>query len=443
VRFGTDGIRGVANVDITPELVVALGRAAARVLDGPFVVGRDTRRSGPMLEAALLAGLTAEGAAVASMGVVPTPAVAFATGTGSGAVISASHNPFPDNGIKFFAAGGRKLADDVEAALEAELAAVRAGTVGAPAGAGVGTAAPAPALVDAYVEHLLRAPPGRELAGLPVVLDCGHGAAFEIAPRVLRALGAEVTVLHAAPDGTNINAGCGSTDPSALQDAVVTRGAAAGLAFDGDADRVIAVDEHGSLVDGDQILAMCAVDLAARGALPGRAVVATVMSNLGLRRALADAGLTLVETPVGDRHVREAMDDRGAALGGEQSGHVIFAEHATTGDGVLTGILLLDVVRRAGEPLSKLAGIVTRLPQELRNVRVAARDGLAGASAFWAEVRAVESELGDAGRVLVRPSGTEPVVRVMVEAPTDESARSLAARLATSLERELGVPHRP
>jgi phosphoglucosamine mutase len=222
----------------------------------------------------------------------------------------------------------------------------------------------------------------------------------------------------------------------------VTRGAAAGLAFDGDADRVIAVDEHGSLVDGDQILAMCAVDLAARGALPGRAVVATVMSNLGLRRALADAGLTLVETPVGDRHVREAMDDRGAALGGEQSGHVIFAEHATTGDGVLTGILLLDVVRRAGEPLSKLAGIVTRLPQELRNVRVAARDGLAGASAFWAEVRAVESELGDAGRVLVRPSGTEPVVRVMVEAPTDESARSLAARLATSLERELGVPHR-
>jgi phosphoglucosamine mutase len=440
VRFGTDGIRGVANVDITPELVLALGRAAARVLDGPFVVGRDTRRSGPMLEAALVAGLTAEGATVTAMGVVPTPAVAYSTGTGSGAVISASHNPFPDNGIKFFAAGGRKLADDVEAALEAELTAVRAGTVGAPAGAAVGTAGPAPDLVERYVEHLVRAPLAGDLRGLAVVLDCGHGAAFEVAPRALRALGADVTVLHADPDGTNINAGCGSTDPRVLREQVVARGATAGLAFDGDADRVIAVDETGALVDGDQILAVCALDLAARDALPGRAVVATVMSNLGLRRALGDAGITLVETPVGDRHVREAMDDRAIALGGEQSGHVIFASHATTGDGTLTGILLLDVVRRRGRPLSELAGVVTRLPQELRNVRVASRDGLDGAASFWAEVRAVEAELGDAGRVLVRPSGTEPVVRVMVEAPTDEQAGALAGRLASSLERELGPP---
>ncbi|HZJ27994.1 MAG TPA: phosphoglucosamine mutase [Acidimicrobiia bacterium] len=448
MRFGTDGIRGVANVDITPELVVALGRAAARVLDGPFVIGRDTRRSGPMLEAALVAGLTAGGAAVATMGVVPTPAVAFATAAGSGAVISASHNPFADNGIKLFAAGGRKLADDVEAALEAELIRVLDGSPdashdgepGGESGAAVGTVTPAADLVDGYVDHLVGALDGRTLDGVSVVVDCGHGAASRVAPRALRAAGATVTALHITPDGTNINAGCGSTDPSGLQREVVARGAAAGLAFDGDADRVIAVDERGALVDGDQILAVCARDLATRGALAHRTIAVTVMSNLGLRRALAAEQIDIVVTPVGDRHVREAMDRDGLVLGGEQSGHVIFAEHAMTGDGTLTGMLLLDVMHRAGVPLSELAAMVTRLPQELANVAVADRDGLERAADFWAEVRAVKAELGDGGRVLVRPSGTEPVVRIMVEAPTDETARALVDRLAASLITHLGAP---
>ena len=444
MRFGTDGIRGVANVEITPELVVALGRAAARVIGGPFVVGRDTRRSGPMLQGALVAGLAAEGAAVALMGVVPTPAVAFSTGAGSGVVISASHNPFADNGIKFFGPGGAKLTAEAEAALEAELARLRDGSpesaqIGAP-GDGVGTVADAADLVDAYVDHLVGALNGETLEGLSLVVDCGHGAAFEVAPRALRAAGATVTALNVTPDGTNINAGCGSTDPSGLQREVVARGVDAGLAFDGDADRVIAVDERGALIDGDQILAVCARDLAARGALTKRSIAVTVMSNLGLHRALAAEAIDVVVTPVGDRHVRAAMDQHGLVLGGEQSGHVIFADHAMTGDGTLTGLLLLDVMRRAGVAMSELGAMVTRLPQELVNVAVADREGLDAAAEFWAEVAAVETELGDDGRVLVRPSGTEPVVRIMVEAPTDEQVTALVERLSTVLLAQLGAP---
>jgi phosphoglucosamine mutase len=447
VRFGTDGIRGVANVDLTPEVAMAAGRAAARVLGAgssgrPFVIGRDTRRSGPMLEAALVAGLAAEGVDAMVLGVAPTPTVAFASQMLDvpGAVISASHNPFPDNGIKFFAAGGRKLPDALEDALESSLAALLDGTTiaaGRP-GTGVGITLPGGDLLDAYVEHVTGAVAGRDLGGIEIVVDCSHGAASEIGPRILRALGAVVTVINADPDGTNINAGCGSTDPTHLQEAVVACGAAAGLAFDGDADRVIAVDERGALVDGDQILAVCAIDFAARGVLTGDALAVTVMSNLGLRRALAEREISLVETPVGDRHVWAAMEQHGLVLGGEQSGHVIFAEHANTGDGILTGVVLLDVARRAGAPLSELAGVVTRFPQVLLNVRVGDRGGLESAEGFWAEVRAVEAELGAAGRVLVRPSGTEPVVRVMVEAPTDERADALAERLATALERALG-----
>jgi len=452
VRFGTDGIRGVANVDLTPEVVLAAGRAAARVLGAGrsgagrsgagFVIGRDTRRSGPMLEAALVAGLTAAGVDAIVLGIVPTPTVAFASMSLDvpGAVISASHNPFADNGIKFFAAGGRKLPDALEEALESELAALfDPGTVptGSP-GAGVGVTRSGGALVDAYVEHVVGAVSGRDLGGMEIVVDCGHGAASEIGPRILRALGAVVTVINAEPDGTNINAGCGSTDPTQLQEAVVERGAAAGLAFDGDADRVIAVDERGALVDGDQILAVCAIDFAARGLLTGDALAVTVMSNLGLRRALTERGIGLVETPVGDRHVWAAMQEHGLVLGGEQSGHVIFAAHADTGDGILTGVVLLDAAKRAVAPLSALAGVVTRLPQVLLNVRVGDRRGLDAAEGFWSEVRAVETELGDAGRVLVRPSGTEPVVRVMVEAPTDDQATALADRLAAALGRVLG-----
>ncbi|MGZ8733599.1 MAG: phosphoglucosamine mutase [Acidimicrobiia bacterium] len=452
MRFGTDGIRGVANVDLTPEVAVAAGRAAARVLGGrssgdsapgsPFVIGRDTRRSGPMLEAALVAGLTAEGVDAITLGVVPTPTVAFASQRLGvpGAVISASHNPFPDNGIKFFAPGGRKLPDALEAAVESELAARldgRTAPSGRP-GAGVGVTKSGGDLVDAYVEHVMGAVAGRDLGGMEIVVDCSNGAASELGPRVLRALGAVVTVINATPDGSNINAGCGSTDPAQLQASVVARGAGAGLAFDGDADRVIAVDDRGSLVDGDQILAVCAIDLAGRGALPGNALAVTVMSNIGLRRALAERELTLVETPVGDRHVWAAMEAHGLALGGEQSGHVIFAEHANTGDGILTGVVLLDAVHRAGAFLSELAGVVTRFPQVLLNVRVGDRAGLDAAEGFWAEVRQVEGELGDAGRVLVRPSGTEPVVRIMVEAPTDDQAATCADRLAAALGRALG-----
>jgi len=448
VRFGTDGIRGVANVDLTPEIALAVGRSAARVLGDRFVVGRDPRRSGPMLEAALVAGLTAEGVDPVLLGVVPTPTVAFASRLLDvpGAVISASHNPFADNGIKFFAAGGRKLPDALEAAVESDLAARLDGTTVASGreGAAVGTAGEGTDLIDAYVEHVVATVDGTDgLGGMEIVVDCSNGAASELGPRILRALGAVVTVINASPDGTNINAGCGSTDPAQLQAEVVARGAAAGLAFDGDADRVIAVDERGAVVDGDQILAVCAIDMAARGALVGNTFAITVMSNLGLRRAMAERGLALVETPVGDRHVWAAMEEHGLALGGEQSGHVIFAEHAETGDGILTGVLLLDAVRRSGASLSELAGVVTRFPQVLLNVRVGDRAGLDGADAFWAEVRAVEAELGDAGRVLVRPSGTEPVVRVMVEAATDEQATELADRLATALAGALGAGNGP
>jgi phosphoglucosamine mutase len=443
LRFGTDGVRGVANVDLTPELTVALGRAAARALgvDRPFVVGRDTRRSGPMLEAALVSGLTAAGADVVLAGVLPTPAVAYLAQAGDapGAVISASHNPFFDNGIKFFARGGRKLTDDVEAVIEAELDELLGGARPAgPAGAGVGTAQQAGDPLARYQGHLEAALEGRRLDGLAVVVDCGHGAASPVAFTVLDRLGAKVEVRNAEPDGTNINDRCGATQPEGLRTEVVAAGAQAGLAFDGDADRLIAVDEKGGLVDGDHLLAIAALDLRDRDRLRHNAVVATVMANYGFRRAMADHGIRMVETPVGDRSVLEAMEAEGLVLGGEQSGHLIFSELATTGDGLLSGLVLLDVMARTGRPLSELASVVTKLPQVLRNVIVASREGLAGARPFWEEVRAVEAELGDSGRVLVRPSGTEPVVRIMVEAASAAVAEACTARLEAALTRAFG-----
>ncbi len=443
LRFGTDGVRGVANVDLTPELAVALGRAAARVLgiDRPFVVGRDTRRSGPMLQAALCAGLSAEGADVEVGGVLPTPAVAWLAQTGDrpGVVISASHNPFPDNGIKFFARGGRKLTDEVESRIEAELAGLLAGPpVAGPAGAGVGTVEQADDPLTTYGAHLEAALEGRRLEGLHVVVDCGHGAASAVAFWVLYRLGVKVEVRNASPDGTNINDGCGATSPAGLQSEVVASGASAGLAFDGDADRLIAVDEKGALVDGDHLLAIAALDRRQRGLLRHDAVVATVMANLGFRRAMAVNGIRMVETQVGDRYVLEAMEAGDIVLGGEQSGHLIFSDLATTGDGMLSGLVLLDVMARTGRQLSELASVVTKFPQVLRNVRVAARESLGDAAAFWAEVRAVEAELGDGGRVLVRPSGTEPLVRIMVEAPTVEAAEGYAQRLEAALTAALG-----
>lgn len=452
LKFGTDGVRGVANTELTPELALALGRAAVRVLGGGrWVIGRDTRRSGPMLAAALAAGLTSEGADVADLGVLPTPGVAHVAADGhvAAAMISASHNPFPDNGVKLFAPGGTKLPDDVEAALEAELEALRRepsapGRPGGPdsdtdrairpTGGSVGTVVADPGARDRYRASLVDAAlDGRRLDGLALVLDCANGAASELAPGIFGDLGAEVTVLHASPDGVNINDGCGSTHPEDLAAAVVRHGADLGLAFDGDADRVLAIDHTGELVDGDQILAACAVDLRARGRLKDDTVVVTVMSNEGFRRGMAEAGITVVDTPVGDRHVLEALDGGGWALGGEQSGHLIFRELATTGDGMLAGLLLCDLVIRSGQPLATLvAAAMTRLPQVLVNVALERRDpqlldGLAP------QVAAAEATLGERGRVLLRPSGTEPLIRVMVEAPTETEARTVAEDLAAAV----------
>ncbi len=439
LRFGTDGVRGVANSELTVELVTALGRAAARVLDVavPFVGGRDTRRSGPMLEAALVAGLCAEGADVALVGVLPTPGVAYLAHerVAPAAVISASHNPFEDNGVKLFAAGGRKIPEHLEVQVEDELRRLATEMPESnAAGVHVGVASEHRNAFDEYVEHLVDALQGRRLDGLQVVIDCGNGAAFRTAPAALRALGAEVDVLHASPDGTNINAGCGSTDTTQLRDAVLVSGAAVGLAFDGDADRVIAVDERGDVVDGDEMLAITAIDLHDRGMLRGDAVVATVMSNLGLKRALTPYGIELIETPVGDRNVLDELERRNLVIGGEQSGHVINTLHSTTGDGTLTGIVLLDTMVRRGRRLSELGSVMVRVPQVLRNVAVDDAGVLNGDAAFWNRVRDVDDELGDGGRVLVRPSGTEPVVRVMVEASAADDADAAAARLVDLVE---------
>ncbi len=439
LRFGTDGVRGPAD-ELDDRLVEALGRAAAQVLGGAdgFVIGRDTRRSGPRLEAALARGLTAGGAEVRFLGVAPTPAVAWSAADRGipGAVISASHNPWSDNGIKFFAAGGRKLSDQIEARLEAALdanldlssppAPPPVGTVDLALDLALDLVAAWSGAVEASIE-------GRRLDGLRVVVDCANGAASAVARPLLAALGAEVEVLAGDPDGKNINDGCGSTHPEALQARVLETGAHVGLAFDGDADRLLAVDEQGGLVDGDQLIALFALDRRARGLLVDAHVVVTVMTNLGFRLAMADAGIVVIDTPVGDRHVLEALASGGWSLGGEQSGHIVFADLATTGDGLLSAVQLLDLVRRSGRPLSGLAATaMTRLPQVLVNVVVGERHpGLVEALADVVEVE--ERRLGPRGRVLIRPSGTEPLVRVMVEAETEATAREVAERLADAV----------
>jgi phosphoglucosamine mutase len=448
LKFGTDGVRGVANVDLTPELALALGRAAVRVLGGDrYAIGRDTRRSGPLLEAALAAGLASEGADVTVLGVVPTPEVAWwsVTEDAPAAVVSASHNPFADNGIKLFSAGGRKLPDDVERRLETELqrllGAVVSGDSAAPPGAAPTGARVGRILLAAvddgphrgYAAAVAASIDGRRLDGLAAVVDCANGSASVVAPAVLRDLGVDVHVLHDRPDGTNINDGCGSTHTDGLARVVVERGADLGVAFDGDADRVLMVDATGELVDGDQLIALCAADRHQRGTLPGDAVVVTVMTNLGFRRAMEAHGIGVVETAVGDRYVLEALEERGLALGGEQSGHVIFRDLATTGDGLLTAVQALDVVVRSGRPLAELAGVMTRLPQVLRNVRVARRDP-AVVERLAADIAAVEGRLGELGRVLVRPSGTEPLVRVMAEAATEAEAEAAVADLVRAVE---------
>jgi phosphoglucosamine mutase len=450
VRFGTDGIRGVANAELGAELVLALGRATARAIPArSFLVARDTRLSGPLLQAALSAGLAAEGADVVDLGVLPTPGVAFHSAARQlpGVVISASHNPFADNGVKLFAAGGLKLPDAAEAAVEAELDRVllpEGRGPRPPTGGAVGRLSSDLAAAAGYVDHLVAVLDGRTLEGMRVVVDCANGAASSVAPLVLERLGATVDAVACDPDGTNINEGCGSTHPDYVGAQVVARGADIGLALDGDADRLVAVDHTGAPTTGDELLALFATDLAARGRLAGNTVVVTVMSNLGLRLALEAQGIAVRQTPIGDRHVLEALAADGLTLGGEQSGHLVFRELATTGDGVLTAVLLLDLLRRAGRPLAQMAAeAMRRLPQVLLNVPALDPALVAASAEVRVEVEAVTVELGDTGRVLLRASGTEPLVRVMVEAADEGHAHEVAARLATVVQRAASAPSAP
>ncbi|MBC6458563.1 phosphoglucosamine mutase [Actinomadura sp. HBU206391] len=442
--FGTDGVRGVANRDLTGRLAMDLSVAAARVLGeaGVFkghrpvaVVGRDPRASGEFLEAAVVAGLAGAGVDVLRLGVLPTPAVAYLThqlNADLGVMLSASHNPAPDNGIKFFDRSGYKLADEIESAIEAHLDE----PWDPPTGADVGRVRDAEGAAEQYIAHLLSTLTG-SLEGLRVVVDCANGAASTVAPEVLRRAGAEVVTIGAAPDGLNINSGCGSTHLDALRAAVIEHGADAGIAHDGDADRCLAVTASGETVDGDQIMAILGLELREAGQLPGDTIVATVMSNLGFKLAMRDAGVKVVETAVGDRYVLEAMKDGGYVFGGEQSGHVIMLRHGTTGDGVLTGMHLLSAMARRNRPLDELAKIMTRLPQVLVNVRGVDKARLQSATELTEAVSAAQAELGDGGRVLIRPSGTEPMVRVMVEAASEDQAQALAERLADTVRRVL------
>jgi phosphoglucosamine mutase len=434
--FGTDGVRGLANGELlTPELAVRLSASAARVLaerdrsHRPVaLVGRDPRASGEMLEAAVVAGLASAGADAVRVGVLPTPAVAYLVaelGADLGVMISASHNAMPDNGIKLFAAGGHKLPDALEGAIEDGLDTPSP----RPTGAAIGRVRDLPDAGDRYVEHLLAATPG-SLAGLRVVVDCAHGAASAVAPVAYRKAGAEVIALHAEPDGLNINEGVGSTHLGPLRDAVREHGADLGVAHDGDADRCLAVDADGRVVDGDHIMAVLAVAMRDAGELAEDTLVTTVMSNLGLHLAMRDVGIAVRTTAVGDRYVLEELRAGGFTLGGEQSGHVVLPEHATTGDGLLTALRLMARMVATGSTLAELAGVVTTLPQVLRNVQVVDKSAVAASASVRDAVEAAERDLGGTGRVLLRASGTEQLVRVMVEAPTAEQAEATAFRLA-------------
>lgn len=448
--FGTDGVRGRANVDLTAELALDLAVAAAHVLgEQPdvadhqpvAVVGRDPRASGEFLEAAVVAGLASAGVNVIRVGVVPTPGLAFLVGSlraDFGVMLSASHNPMPDNGIKFFARGGVKLDDAIEDAIEARLDEEWQ----RPVGAGVGRVTDNPAAVETYISHLVNSldvdDQARPLTGITVVVDAANGAASHTSVATFETLGATVIALHNEPDGININEACGSTHPEDLQAAVRTYGADLGIALDGDADRCLAVDANGDLVDGDQILAILATGFQADGRLPDDTLVVTIMSNLGLLNAMRAAGISVEQTKVGDRYVLEAMNARGWGLGGEQSGHVVISEYATTGDGVLTGVQLMGRMVATGAPLADLAAVMQRMPQVLINVpdvdksRVSSDERLQAAVVRW------ENDLGTTGRIVLRPSGTEQLVRVMVEADTQERAQQVAEDLAAVVRDSLG-----
>lgn len=450
--FGTDGVRGLANQDITVELALGLAQSAAVVLgqgrhaDGrrasgrrpKAVIARDPRVSGEFISAAVAAGLASSGVDVYDAGVIPTPAAAFLVGdfeADFGVMISASHNPAPDNGIKFFAVGGVKLPDIVEDRIEQALGQKKL----APTGTEVGRIRRFADAEDRYVVHLLSTLPHR-LDGLHVVLDCAHGAASGVSPQVFTDAGARVTVIGADPDGLNINEGLGSTHLELLQRTVIETGADVGIAHDGDADRCLAVDAEGRIVDGDQLMAILAIAMKQRGTLAQNTLVATVMSNLGLHRAMRDHGIAVATTSVGDRYVLEEMTEKGYSLGGEQSGHVIMSEFATTGDGILTGLHVVAEMARQGKSLAELAGVMTVYPQVMVNVRGVQRDALAGDEVIAAAVKAAEAELADTGRVLLRPSGTEPMVRVMVEAADQAAAQRIADGLADVVRARLTPP---
>lgn len=443
--FGTDGVRGIANRDLTPLLAMQLGTAAAAVLGNgdhaPHVlVGRDTRRSGEMLEAALVAGLCAKGAKVTLLGILPTPAVAYCTknsGADAGAVISASHNPFEDNGIKFFSVDGRKLPDAVEDEIERLVQCWE--HITRAHGEYIGRVSRDSKLIEQYIAHLV-ASTGCLLKGMRVVVDSANGAAYNIAPRVLSQLGAEVIPIHCTPDGININANCGSLHTESMRQTVREQRADAGLSFDGDADRVIMSDEHGNEIDGDRIMAMNAIHLKQAGCLRGNVLVATIMSNLGLEEAMKAHGIRLERTKVGDRYVAERMRELNAVLGGEQSGHIIFAEYTTTGDGLLTALQVLSLMQYTNQPLSELAKVMEQYPQMIRNVRV--RDKHAWQRyerATEAEAQALQ-QLGNPSRVNIRPSGTEPVIRIMLEAIDQARMEQVAGMLEETVLQVCGKP---
>lgn len=447
--FGTDGVRGLANGELTADMVVRLSQAAAFVLtkgrhaeelkaEGRrprAVIARDPRVSGEFLSSAVSAGLASSGIDVWDAGVVPTPACAYLVRDGGfdfGVMVSASHNPAPDNGIKFFSFGGTKLPDEVEDRIEGAMAKQAL----SPTGSGVGRIKRFADAEDRYVMHLLSTL-DRDLTGLHVVIDCAHGAASGISPRVFRDAGATVTVIGDDPDGLNINSGCGSTHLENLQTTVLSVGADFGIAHDGDADRALAIDHNGRVIDGDHIMAILAVSMKEEGKLASDTLVATVMSNLGLRKAMAKHGITLIESAVGDRYVLEDLASSGASLGGEQSGHIILTEHSTTGDGILTGIQLAREILRTGKKLAELADVMDVYPQVLINVSDVDRARLAEDVEVRAAVAAAEAELADTGRVLLRPSGTEDLIRVMVEALDEATASRVAESLATVVKQRL------
>ncbi|HZP81576.1 MAG TPA: phosphoglucosamine mutase [Chthonomonadaceae bacterium] len=474
--FGTDGVRGVANVDLTAPLALQLGMAAGhwarqappppappesdapafrapshearlappRLTPGrPFVIiGRDTRLSGDMLEAALAAGLAAMGVDVVNVGIVPTPAVAqivLARGAAAGVVLSASHNPYDDNGIKFFGSNGKKLPDSVEDEIEATLG--RLDSLPRHTGGDIGRIVESREPVAEYVTRVmatLRGAGALPLGGLRLVMDCANGAAYEIAPQIFRELGAELTLLHAEPDGININVQCGSTKPQEMAAKVREVGAHAGLAFDGDADRVMLADENGEIVDGDRMMAILALHLHALGRLPGDVVVATIMSNVGLEQALGARGIRLHRTDVGDRYVAEAMESLGAAVGGEQSGHILLPQLTPTGDGLVTALQVLAILRETGQPLSALAGVVQTCPQLLKNVRVRTKQGWREDADIQRAIAAGREKLGSPEWLSVRPSGTEPLIRVMAQGTEREVVEAVVHDICAVVEQKLG-----